>query len=352
MYLCMKRAVFMITLAVVTIFLNCVDYSHDGDDEENTDRYIGPTTVIATNYRTSYPLLIDDDALYLERSSTTAPGPQPGDGGTLISRIDKITGDTSTLKFSGPEKMALKCLDGGYLYFTGQDLRVYRASKAGGTAELVKSFGGAIHSLKVVGDKMYVRLSAAGLFCYSIPRDTTTTITDDQVLWFDIDEHSLFWSERQRDSVTQLRTIWEMRLDGGAPIERVTDDFYVVRMMGDYICYWSDSTDELMSFCKESGKPEALFPSRSNLVTEDDAYVLVGDMLYVSNCGGGLWRLPVKDPVNGAAMIDRWGGFDDDDYAPKVVSDGVALYWFAGPDVHTRISDEDMGVLLKTCLAP
>jgi hypothetical protein len=338
----MRRALFVITLAVPTFLLMCVDYSDD--DEEISGKCTG-STVIATNYRGTGSFLIDNDAIYLER---------PALGGILIWRMDKITGDTSTL-FIGPANLKLQCLDGAYFYLAGrQDNGVYRASKAGGTLELVKSFSGDVNSLKVVGDRMYVTMwNGDGLFCYSSSRDTITTVTDHKVSWFDSDEHSLFWAEARRDSVTQLRTIWEMKHGGGAPIKRVTGDFGDVRMMGDYICYWTDSTYDLMRFHKGGGEPEIIFPSHPSLFSdEDDEYVLVGDMLYVSNCGGGLWRFPVKDPINGATMIDKWGAFDDDDYGRLLASDGVALYWFAGPNVNTRISDDDMGVLLKTCLAP
>jgi hypothetical protein len=154
-----------------------------------------------------------------------------------------------------------------------------------------------------------------------------------------------------RDS-SGLRTLWQRRQSGGAPYKRVTDDFYVIRMMGDYICYWSDKHNELMKLNKESGNPTALLASPCDKVTEDDAYVTVGDMLYVSNYKGELWRLPFKNPVNGAMLLDQWGPYDDDDFAPWITSDGAALYWFAGPNANVRISDDDAGALLKSGLDP
>jgi hypothetical protein len=337
----MKRALFVITLAVPTFLLKCVDYSDD--DEETSVKCAGSTTVIATNYTSTYPFLIDGEALYLQRAAL---------GQTVISRIDKITGDTSTL-FTGLNNITLQCHYGAYLYFTGMDYYIHRMSKTGGTVEMVKTFSDVLRRLKVVGDKMYATMwNGDGLFCYSSSRDTITTITGEKVLWFDVDEHSVFWAGAQRDSVTQMRTIWEMKHGGEAPIKRVTDDIGDVRMMDDYICYLSDSTGDLMRLHKDGGEPEILFPYHPIMFSgEDDTYVLVGDTLYVSNCGGGLWKFPARDPVNGAKMIDKWGAFDDDDYTPKLVSDGVALYWFAGPNVNTRISDDDMGVLLKTCMA-
>lgn len=341
----------ILLFSIAVLHFNCI--SPDTAQKKGADGYVAATSILSSVSGYYRSIEMDGQALYslssrLSDRSTTNPYI------TVIDRIDKMTGETQKLKINSLEHMYCLALDGDYVYLYG-GREVYRTFKSGGgSPEKIAEFGNNINQLKVDGNKMYISFNwTPGLFLYNIPDGTMTTLVDSLVGWLDVDEKYLFWRTWQSEN-TAIRTIWQKSRDTGTPVARVTGELGDVRIIGDYIYYWEDNDpgayngpDVLKKISKLGNEEPVIVISNPEHFTEDDGFVITGDMLYASNFDGELWGIPLKDPKN-AVLLDKWGSYDDDDFRSWIATDGNALYWVAGPNVNERISDDDEGALLKT----
>ncbi|MGD9202205.1 MAG: hypothetical protein PVI26_11620 [Chitinispirillia bacterium] len=247
--------------------------------------------------------------------------------------------------------------DRDYLYiFSRESVKIFRFNKSGdGLFERIANFDYTLKDVSVKENNVYVLFNGKqGLYCYSLINGTQKTITDSKVMWFHVDNNSIFWIT-DRLPGSRDRTIWQLPHSSDTPVERVTDDisFGNIASLFNDIIYLVEQPNRLYRLSKKNGTAPQLLNVRVRLSDQLNApFQIIDNNLYIANDHGELWEIPLTD--NGTTgieiLLDQWGPYDSDDYRSILLYDGTNLYWFAGMDPKVSIANGDPGVLLKTPL--
>jgi hypothetical protein len=278
-------------------------------------------------------------------------------GNSKVCKIDKNSGAMKSLKIQSSENLGSLCMDNDYLYAWGWNrYSVYRINKSlNSSPELLVTFDRTFYKLKAGDNCLYVNFKGVagsmpnnfkGLFVYDIQKKTQVKIHD-QNTWFDTDKDNLYWISI--DTVSNERTLLKMPHHSSKPDVLAKGKLWYGKMMDEYIYCWDDD-DNLLRVSKHSGSIESILSSPVGF-TEDNGYVILDDIFYVTdNYDATLSGIQIKNPQKGFLTIAKKGRCDDDDMNSWLWTDKEALYWVAGPDEGTSISDEQWGTLFKTCV--
>ncbi len=324
------------------------------------------TAIVSTVFWCSHPFVNDSDAIYYASvSDTFTPGITPR---SAIVRVDKTSGDTQMYVFDNFSTCWNLCGEGAWLYFSKSfDSAVYRVPKSlKDGPEQITRFTENVRLFGAAGGGLYLGFPQS-ICCYH--RMVRYNMTDGAldtlasgVDWFGYDDQACYWSVLLNDSTYQTGIFRSTFTSGGNPVELSAGEFHVVGMDDNYIYVYNLSRDtignslntyaeaDLLKIDKTAVGNPVVVLKKNDHFREDDAFIVIDDIVYVANLSGELWSIPVGNPVGGAQLIDKWGPYDDDDFTPQLFRDSDDLYWIAGPDPGVRISDNDPGVLLRTRL--
>jgi Domain of unknown function (DUF5050) len=274
----------------------------------------------------------------------------------IVYSIDKNSGSMKSQSIQTTTVIENICMDSEYLYVnTGfrQPSSVYRLHKNMNTSpELLFTAENAIRQIKAGGNRLYFdfyrtsdNFNRNELYCYDIQLKKTVKIQD-QTNLFDTDNDFVYWSKT--DSLTNERTLGKTPHGGTTTTELAKGKIWADKMLGEYIYYW-DENDNLLRISKHNSQIEKFLSSPAGL-NEDNGYVVWDDVVYMTDCYplGILSGLQINNPQKGFVTLEKKGHFDEDDMACWLWTDKQALYWVAGPDTTTSISDEQWGTLFKT----
>jgi hypothetical protein len=245
------------------------------------------------------------------------------------------------------------CMDSDYLYvYTGfgETDSVYRIHKNLNTSpELLFESDNDIVQMKAGGNRLYIRYSKTfgrePYYCYNIQQKTTDKFQD-QTMWFDTDNDFVYWLKT--DSLTN-ETILGKTPHGDTTTTVLTKgNINAEKMLGEHI-YYRDEDDKLLRISKHNGAIETVLSSQAGYIS-NNGYVIWDDVVYMIDGypQGILSGLQINNHQKGFVTLDKRGKFDDDDMNYWLWTDKQALYWVAGPDTTTSISDEQWGTLFKT----
>jgi hypothetical protein len=185
-----------------------------------------------------------------------------------------------------------------------------------------------------------------GQYCYDIQQKTIVEFHDRTSQWFDADNDFVFWSKT--DSLTNETTLEKTPHGDTTITELAKGKIWAEKMLGEHI-YYRDEDDKLLRISKHNGLIETVLSSQAGFIS-DNGYVVWDDIVYMTDCypQGILSGLQINYHQKGFVTFDKRGIFDDDDMNYWLWTDKQALYWVAGPDTATGISDEQWGTLFKT----
>jgi hypothetical protein len=388
--MCTRRHTFPLLLSGVLLLPVCQPAPTSPLDTSGETNSAG-TSILSKMTMYSRTFFIDDEFLYYYFGNTTVfiptPEPQPLFGPryyvTSISRVDRRTGANRTLQVETPKSVSNLFVDGAYCYLYGNDFDssdwaradsvfrnrndslardwtssvlgipkgvVYRFPKSGeGKPEIVASFSRQIRELKVNGDEMCLTYSDAPGLYHMHFSDSVPTLLTDNCSWFEIDDRCIFWETWS--AASGHNTLWRMSRGDGSLVMRANGIPGSVFLKGEYIYYRTTGEDaKVMRLGKSDNSGPATVMQLPAQLDEVCGGVWTGDAFCFTNYNGELWCVAADNP-DSAILLDKWGSFDDDEFAAWLGCDGTALYWVAGPDKDVWMhSGEDTGVVLKTPL--
>jgi Domain of unknown function (DUF5050) len=271
-----------------------------------------------------------------------------------VCSIDKSSG---SMKSQGIQSFGRGnlCMDSEYLYvYTGfrEADSVYRLYKHLNTSpELLFVSENDVLQMEAGGNRLYIRFYAKPntrnreLYCYDIQQKSTYKFQD-QTMWFDTDNDFVYWLKT--DSLTNEAILGKTAHGDTTTTVLAKGNINVEKMLGEHI-YYRDEDDNLLRISKHNGLIETVLSSQAGFIS-DNGYVVWDDVVYMTDCFplGILSGLQINNAQKGFVTIDKKGKFDEDDMNCWLWTDKQALYWVAGPDSATYISDEQWGTLFKT----
>lgn len=273
-----------------------------------------------------------------------------------ICKMDKNTGVVKTLNNSTGARFRNLCMDDKYLYgYEGSFIStsIYRIDKSlNSSPELIVNLDRKFFHIEAGGNKLYLDVELApasgvnkrGLVKYDISEGTMVEISN-QNFWYGTDREYVYWITY--DSLSKERILWKMPHSSSIPLILAKGDLWDGKMLSEYIYCW-DQDPNLLRISTQTGIIEKIISAPVGF-DEDDGYVIRDEFVFVTNSYEATLRVfNLRNPQKGFTILDKRGGFDDDDMVCWLWADKNALYWVAGPEKGSRISDEQWGTLFKT----
>jgi hypothetical protein len=327
-----KMLFFGVIFAVSSCLINC---SNPTENASKPGEYTCATTALGTLASYPFPVMDESFIYYI-----AAPD--------KICRININTGELQTQVLEIPSKYSNLSIDGDYIYLyrCGDERTIYRISKTlQGSQELIATFDNLIQNLSAGDNVLYLQFRNNsgtifhGLFAYDIQRGKLDTLADTASSFF-TDHDNVYWIT---GSMEHLK-LWKKPHSGSTPTVLVESMSGFEKAIGSFVYYWDGDT--LKRISKQSGDPECV-ANRAKIETFDD-FTILDSSIYMTNLHGELKAFPLDSPSTPTVVIDKKGGYDDDDIIEWITTDGKALYWIAGPQDGAYIQDAEVPTLFKT----
>jgi hypothetical protein len=338
----------LLVLIVVTLLntQGCIESNPSNVIEPKTDPVTGITysTAVVGTVPPSVDIVFDDTSFYFYDTDNKS-----------ICKMNKVTGQKNVLNIGNSAFNGLS-LDGNYLYgYNGgfNSRLIYRIDKNFTTSpeQIIFSLEKNVYQMKAGGGYLYIEYVSTSntgtnkieLCKYDILKKETISIGS-QSAWFDTDSENVYWMSI--DSLSN-RTLWKMAHNSSSPVKLVYGQISSCKMSESDIYYW-DNDENLLRVSKKYGTVETIVSASGNLF-DDNGFIVKNELLFVTDCfDATLSVCSLKSLQNRFTTLEKKGRFDEDDMNCWLWADKDALYWVAGPNEDTQISDEQWGTLFRT----